>query len=349
MVSNGLLRGLVFLIFLVFSFQLECKDEKNEPVDWFVIYKFPKENHAIKPINQGLGYMYLTSKVYTTWMLSVKTINDTNSMVAYTLSPLYDVKDKLTYILYNDESPYGPKTSTKGHTKGIVMAENYGGFWLIHSVPHFPHSLNHYQYPETGIHYGQSFLCVSLDLENLNTVGLQLQYNEVPIFAQNILEDLAKTIPELAKAASNITITSSPWFSIKEITSKDGAKFVSFAKSRHFLKDLYSDLVAPSLQSNLWVETWPNEPNRLPSSCDNTFQVFNVLSLLVSLGDVTFFSTVDHSKWAVSTNVTKNYWTCVGDINRAEKQTKRGGGTLCFSNPKVAANYQMLIKSIEKC
>lgn len=51
------------------------------------------------------------------------------------------------------------------------MADTNEGFWLIHSVPHFPYSLEHYVYPKTGVHYGQSFMCISLNLKDLNSVG----------------------------------------------------------------------------------------------------------------------------------------------------------------------------------
>lgn len=50
------------------------------------------------------------------------------------------------------------------------MADNKEGFWLIHSVPHFPQT-REYIFPKTGTVYGQSFLCVSLDIINLNKVG----------------------------------------------------------------------------------------------------------------------------------------------------------------------------------
>lgn len=75
------------------------------------------------------------------------------------------------YILYNDEPPNRKSNSIKGHNKGVVLANTEGGFWLVHSVPHFPPIGADYTYPRSGTVYGQSFLCISLDLPNLDKVG----------------------------------------------------------------------------------------------------------------------------------------------------------------------------------
>ena len=43
--------------------------------------------------------------------------------------------------------------------------------------------------------------------------------------------------------------------------------FKSFAKYSSYNKDLYSDLVAPTLETGLLVESWRNGPNPMPSNC----------------------------------------------------------------------------------
>lgn len=73
--------------------------------------------------------------------------------------------------MYNDQPPEHRSQANKGHTKGVVLADKTGGLWLIHSVPNFPLLSSNYTYPRTGAEYGQSFLCISLDLKNLNAVG----------------------------------------------------------------------------------------------------------------------------------------------------------------------------------
>lgn len=74
------------------------------------------------------------------------------------------------HILYNDEPPTQKPKPKKGHTKGVVLGNENGGIWVVHSVPHLPNISERY-YPLTGIVYGQSVLCVSLNVTNLNKVG----------------------------------------------------------------------------------------------------------------------------------------------------------------------------------
>lgn len=76
-------------------------------------------------------------------------------------------------MFYNDQPPDGNVSFTGGHTKGVVYAGETGGFWLIHSVPHYPPlpKLSEYSYPKTGLKNGQSYLCVSLHPDQLDLVG----------------------------------------------------------------------------------------------------------------------------------------------------------------------------------
>lgn len=67
------------------------------------------------------------------------------------------------YFFYNDEFPNGSVSLSHGHTKGILVMSELGGFWIIHSVPKYPpQPSEQYSYPATGQRYGQTMLCISI-------------------------------------------------------------------------------------------------------------------------------------------------------------------------------------------
>jgi deoxyribonuclease-2 len=61
---------------------------------------------------------------------------------------------------------------------------------------------------------------------------------------------------------------------------------------------------------------------------------------------IAYQNTEDHSKWAVSE---QGAWICIGDINRQQSQAKRGGGTICMENPRIASLYRSAIDQVECC
>jgi deoxyribonuclease-2 len=88
--------------------------------------------------------------------------------------------------------------------------------------------------------------------------------------------------------------------------------YISFAKSKYFGSDLYSDLVAPYYDTDLLVETWQNGRGKLPSNCSKP-TVENVLDM--NLAENSFKETKGHSKWTISKSSTLGL-VCIGDINR---------------------------------
>lgn len=154
----------------------------------------------------------------------------------------------------------------------------------------------------------------------------------------------------MLQAAKGKHVRKAPYFSTAQLTSLAGTQFTSFAKFTKWDKDLYADLVAPSLQVPLLVETWPNGPGKMPSRCNSPFIVENVDEMDFDLQqqDDDFTTKHDHAKWAISLD-SKRPYVCVGDINRMETQRKRGGGTLCFLNFPVWKTFKSSIKTIEEC
>ncbi|XP_055695244.1 plancitoxin-1 [Lutzomyia longipalpis] len=319
---------------------LSCLDSHGDPIDWFNLYKLPKK------ISTGLQYFVLTERD-NDWRLSSDSIDDPLSIPGQILRQL--TRDHVV-LMYNDEPPEGETDGTRGHTKGVIATDAESGFWLIHSVPKYPSGLGTaYMYPKTGTIYGQSFLCVTFNATEMDTIGLQLMMNEPHLYEINLPEKLKEVFPNLVRASNMMRITTPPFWRVEELKSRNGSIFRSFAKSAKFQKELYTDWVAPTLGATLMVESWLHGPGRLESNCSLQFGVFNLRDIIIHLnGNTTSFRTLDdHSKWAVSLG--EQDWICVGDINRSEHQKVRGGGTLCRWDKKVATAYRNAILDYYPC
>ncbi|XP_046738722.1 deoxyribonuclease-2-alpha isoform X1 [Diprion similis] len=354
--------------------QLQCKDERDLPVDWFVMYKLPKISQSSNDlIRKGVAYVYMTSNTINDgWKLSKKSIGLESSIPGRTLAPLYQQNDSILWTLYNDHAPNKAAVAKYGHSKGVVIADTHQGFWLVHSVPQYPPAPDHgtepplrarkerfvnakslsdqgYSYPKTGELYGQSFLCISVDKDQFDIIGLQLMYNEIITYKNNLPKSLTQQYPVLTKAANKIRINNAPYNSKTSIQSLSGTEFISFAKSDKWEKDLYDEFVAPQLGADLLAETWLHGPGRLPSDCSGA-KVMNVKSINFPEANVMFPSSNDHSKWAVSNSANKNHnWVCIGDINRASTQLERGGGTVCLNSQDLWTSYRHIVNDVEAC
>ncbi|XP_032518212.2 deoxyribonuclease-2-alpha [Danaus plexippus] len=84
----------------------QCRNEKGEAVDWFYVYKLPREKNHLNPlVRRGVAYMHLTpSKLRGGWIMSDLAISDPRSMVGKTLAPLYQDKNIIS-LVYNDQPP----------------------------------------------------------------------------------------------------------------------------------------------------------------------------------------------------------------------------------------------------
>lgn len=312
----------------------------------YYLYKLPKH------YKQGFGYVFLTSKNDShSWTESEKFIKDTDSIPGYTITQGFsEFEDTRLTIAYNDEPPNEKTDGLKGHTKGLIVADDSSGFWLIHSVPLYPtigKQKTDYTYPDTGTHYGQSFLCISMNSREVDKVGLQLIYNEPHFYHKHMPNKLEDQYPGLLAAINKKTVKSPPYWNLIDLKSMEGTHFKSFAKNRKFRKELYEDWVAPVLGTDLFVETWRHGPGNLHSNCTRSKRVWNIKQLKIDEGSIDFQATADHSKWAVAAN--NSNWICVGDINRAQHQLSRGGGTVCSPLESVSQVYRNIIEDFEPC
>ncbi|CAA86412.1 Deoxyribonuclease-2 [Caenorhabditis elegans] len=344
-----------------------CKDQSGNDVDWFAVYKMPieKDDGSVTGLAGGVAWYYVDVNKKGTLTPSAKTLDDNDQAIAYTLQQYYDKQNDKTifHVMYNDE-PWGSKstsgikleeilsnrvysnytheddsTSTAfGHTKGTIFFDGTSGVWLVHSVPLFPNPTK-YEYPVSGHDYGQTMLCMTFKYAQLKSIGTQLFFNRPNIYSSNLPTNMAADNADLAKAIAGQYQKGQPFQSVIELETMAGYSFTNFAKSKEFNADLYDTLVAPTLKTDLVVETW-RRGSEIPLDCKLTYHANDALSIHV--GSTTAFSyTKDHSKMAHSADMTKP-WVCIGDINRMTSQYVRGGGTTCISSSFLWKAYSVI-------
>jgi len=324
-----------------------CRNEHNEPVDWFIVYKLPEMPTSTEAMEkEGVAHMYMDESTNGQWRQSTVSIQTDKHAVAYTLEQLYGKQSKDAFhLMYNDETPEGKTSSSKGHAKGVTMFDQTSGFWLLHSVPKFP-TADVYSYPNGGRKFGQMLFCVSFPYERLGEIGDQLHLYEPYIYSSALPSEISKKY----KILQSVINAEKPTETAKhEITlrSSGGVTFTSFAKDGKWGEELYTNFVAPSLKQSLFVETWQNGQGDLPSSCKGAYHVNNIKEVQVSKS-VDFMNSKDHSKWAVSVGKSSD-WICIGGINRQHGQISRGGGTMCMQNKNVWETFSVSVKNTQPC
>lgn len=320
----------VTVLVSVVNASIYCKNDDNKDVDWFFMYKLPR----------GSDYLYVDSNTPSSeryWRMSSKKISSQNGALGYTIARLTAAKKPkdLTYAVYNDQVEKKQDQEDE-HTKGLFMFDKETGVWLIHSVPNFPvlGGSKDAFYPSSKKEKGQVVLCVTFPTTQLETIAKHLLLQHPNIYASASALDWKKH-PHLTLLLDKKFRKEAPFELIDTLQDVAKKDYISFATHASNNKDVYSDLVARRLQSNLLVSTWRiGRGEKLPPIHGGGYLVANVQKLTFKIhGDISIDvnNTADHSKWAIS-NDSANRYVCVGTLNRKEPQTRKGGETLCFKN-----------------
>ncbi|XP_077986916.1 plancitoxin-1-like [Glandiceps talaboti] len=156
----------------------------------------------------------------------------------------------------------------------------------------------------------------------------QLSYNCPHVYdhSKNIagssIKDVGKTKSCLQKSMN-----------IVELKSKDQQAFQSFAKPRDCKIDIYLGMADEFKSKKVLCHTWRK------TGITTDPKVTDIKKIKMKGENKEFKSGSDHSKWAITTD-SKKPWTCIGDLNRATTQQKRGGGLLCINNADVWKRFR---------
>jgi deoxyribonuclease-2 len=335
--------------------KVSALDENGAPVDWWFIYKVPQLSGGVNNDGAtGYEYVYYDSTIdanpdprLRTIAKSPNVLNSDKGALNLTLDSVFtDFKTPSAttgWVLYNDEMPIAAgrhDDGTKGHTKGVIAFNTESGtaFWLLHSWPKFadPGATN-----DPTPKYGQTYLCISLDLDTANSIAKQMADHQEPQIYFSNTANLPQTAPlylltqplnskpvPLGEAIDLETIGVQPE-GLQTIATKMPFKVI--AKNREWNKDFWNELVGPILGDDMDDETWIRGPIPPVADSDGIHKTFDIK--YINLGPLgvhwAWPETHDHAKWGITLH---EPWICVGDINRMISQRKRGGGTIAFQN-----------------
>lgn len=323
--------------------KLSALDENGNPVDWWFIYKVPKLGAgASNDAATGYEYVYYDSTIdqnppQTRQVTkSPYLLNSDKGALNITLDSVFknfkNPPPTTGWILYNDEMPAAVgkhDDGTKGHTKGVIAFDTATNtaFWLLHSWPKFadPGAAT-----DPTPQYGQTYLCVSIDLDTARAIATMMANHQEPQLYDQNTADLPKTDPlyVLTQPLASEPKPLADMISLKTVGNMD---FNVLAKNREWNDDFWNDLVGVKLGDDMDDETWIRGKVPPQADSDGIHKTFDIK--YINLGPLgahwAWPETHDHAKWGITLH---EPWVCVADINRMISQRKRGGGCIAFKN-----------------
>uniref|UniRef100_A0A0K8RBE0 Putative endonuclease n=1 Tax=Ixodes ricinus TaxID=34613 RepID=A0A0K8RBE0_IXORI len=348
-----------------------CRDERNQKVEWFVMYKFPVQGVNYVKVKRGfntdgLQFAYFDSNTrnFSYWNMSSETLYSQSNPLAFTLKKLFEKQKSpnIAYATYNDQPFTGddddakePKVHAKeyAHSKGILMADKTTGMWLVHSTPQFPVNVHMGQFnmTRTARKNGQYFMCVTVPFSEVDKIAELLLIQSVVVHHTHWVKALVSLYPHLR--ALIMRKRYSPPKTTVEIAKIKGINktiFTAIAKPVRWEKDIYTHTITELAKSDIWVQSWRRPIfGWLYPVCDRTYSVKDVDKLRFNFNSTSYLEysyLYDHSKFAVAVNTSL---FCFSSLNRAKTQFKRGGELLCRENKDVAGLFRRTVAKVEAC
>jgi deoxyribonuclease-2 len=239
------------------------------------------------------------------------------------------------WIFYNDQMPASMNkkdNNNLGHTKGVLAFDTAtnSAYWLLHSWPKFVDTATHAM--PTPL-YGQTFLCLTLDLAVAREIAVQMELDQDP---QSYRPRLPDSLPanDPLRVLAGPQDSDPPDASVKKLKTAGGKDFMVIAKNKKWNRDFWNDLVVHELDDDMDDETWirgPVAPLVDPNGVHRTADIKFIDTTAVGAPWI-WPETKDHAKWGITLNKT---YVCVGDMNRMISQRQRGGGTIALQEKNL--------------
>ncbi|XP_070573627.1 plancitoxin-1-like [Ptychodera flava] len=231
---------------------------------------------------------------------------------------------------------------------------------MVYSLPKFPNPPAYWnQWPSNGDANGQIFLCLTFDGAALYTIRYQIDFYKPHVYSEKVKSPIK---PKRDQALISLQ-TIKPWWDCTECKSDctdfTNERFINIAKKGESEEEIYAYLTDRLKLSGVYVEAWRRGAGgRLPSCYGQTNRTAHKMYKVENIQNITFTdvrnndnyrfnTTQDNSKWAVSQDASRP-WVCIGDHNRFESQTKKGGGVVCIHDNEVWRQFTDIIFRYEE-
>ena len=352
--NSLLLFTILAFNFILSTYQLSCLNHEGLDVPWFYMIKYPNKTDIQTGETHRYGYFDSSMSSVGQQNFELRTnYVDIEGEALYETFNQANLNGNYQIIAWNDEPPVSSSynSSHNAHSKGIIIYDQSAGngLYLPHSTPKYPGVESDGTINVTvgwGQRvYGQNYLCMSLDQENLEKVAEGLLLTGVTVYYNSFTDT---TSPNLYKLGQGIAASSSDPNSKTIQFNLNNLTVAGFFKNPYFDTGfIFEDVMVPFLQDSLLVESW-GRPYQTPT-CDiaGVYETDNIVTIRLCNDEEGSWSNVDdHSKWAITTTKT---WVCSGDMNRMTSQKYRGGSFFCFQDENFWNLLKGIITSNDSC
>eukprot|EP01084_Bolivina_argentea_P162992 283598_1 len=341
-----------------------CIGHNNANVDWWLMWRRRASRNYMYKQSTGAAHAISPPGAFTENPNDIRRQNHaaTRSPLQNTLRQLYRHQAFINseYYIYSDQPPtpgqndaWGANPGDAyGHLKGILDVTH--NFWIIHSQPRYPARINH-RYPwheaagEAGISLdkGQVFFCITSHTPaQMTQFIIQLDKMHPYIYQGGRIVGGAFH-PFVFGTPLHPFVFGAPRFQEYHF-NHHGTDFIHIAKNGHSYGNIFKHIphvVIGGIQLNygfIWQTYRHGESccaqtyGPIPNQVIYPYDILDVQRIHWPGGNfVSWASGSDHSKIGISyvpPANTADKWICVGDLNRAGSQNKRGGGFMCLRN-----------------
>jgi deoxyribonuclease-2 len=315
----------------------QCLDEAGAAVDWWLLLKHPADSGGD---GSGTQYVYATSADTSSLKPGKGKVTDADSLLGRQMEGVYSGHDA-NYVMYNDQTPDGQYSLKYGHSKGFFAYNATNGYWVQHSIPHFPnYQSKGYLYGSGQEKYGQHAFCMTMSPDAINEIADVMRYSNGWVYDHKTDGSLpyVEDIVNGKKISSTGTI-------MKDVQAAWGVVKL-FGKTENFDSGMVPELIAPEVKQTMLVQSWLNGGGPLGPYCPaSKFDVFDIRKVALGAGD-THETRYDHSKWAVAKSP-DSHWFCGVDNNHVRSQNTRSGLAACVQHPALSGLMRGAVASAD--